>query len=710
MNSHNGRFKELLPLLEAVCEDRLTDEEAVRLEEVVLGDRGAMRFYLEYMDLHGTLHWNTALGGDAVASLPEPLTRPVLPKRRGRRRLLTAAATVTAVLLVVIWLRFGSRRPADIPSPGPTITEATWPTHRAQRAETGRPADRTPRDVPAPDGNVHDGTTLLSPPPVRAPRAVATADGPSRPVPAVRPKRQSSLSEIVAFVNARLENGWDEGDVKPSPTADDAEWIRRVSLDLLGHIPPPADVEAFLRDRTPRDVKRAALVDRLLDDPGYVRNWTTIWTNLLIGRSETQRVNRAALERFLRRSFARNRPWSEMVVDLVAAEGDDQHNGATNFLLAHLNNQAVPATAITSRLFLGVQMQCTQCHNHPFYGAKQSQFWQFNSFFHQTRRVSRRQRDPRTGRMETVSLLVSRPVGGPTYFETRQGVLKAVYPRFAGKSIDPGAQVNRREALARLMVSGEKPLVAQAMVNRMWAHFFGYGFTRPIDDMGPHHPPTHPQLLDRLSREFARGGYDLKPLIRWICRSRAYQLTSRFGRSNQIDNPAIGDAPLFSRMYLKPLTAEQLYDSVLMATRADEIGVSRWDDVVRRREDWLQQFVRAFGTDENDEATSFNGTIPQALMMMNSQLVRKALSPRPGSYFHDVLLRNKNDVQVIRQLAVAALSRYPTPAETTAVRKLLRERIVRAGRNPKQRQQARTEALQDVFWAYLNSAEFLLNH
>jgi len=412
----------------------------------------------------------------------------------------------------------------------------------------------------------------------------------------------------------------------------------------------------------------------------------------------------------LRRSFAHNRPWNEMVVDLIAAEGDDEQNGAANFLLAHLNNQAVPATAITSRLFLGVQMQCTQCHNHPFNDSKQSQFWQFNSFFHQTKRLSRRRRDPRTGRMQTVSLLVSRAVGGPTYFETRQGVLKAVYPRFAGTSIDPGAQVNRREALARLMVSGETPLVAQAMVNRMWAHFFGYGFTRPIDDMGPHHAPTHPELLDRLSREFVFSGYDLKQLIRWICLSRGYQLTSRFGESNRIDNPAVGEAPLFSRMYVKPLTAEQLYDSVLVATRADETGVSRWDDVVRRREKWLQQFVRTFGTDENDEATSFDGTIPQALMMMNSELVRKALSPRPGTYFHDMLTRSNNDVQIIRGLALAALSRYPTSEETASVHRLLRERIARASRNPRQRQQARTEALQDIFWAYLNSAEFLLNH
>src|SRR5690606_9453060 len=130
--------------------------------------------------------------------------------------------------------------------------------------------------------------------------------------------------------------------------------------------------------------------------------------------------------------------------------------------------------------------------------------------------------------------------------------------------VDPGPAVDRREELARLMTSGEQPLIAPAIVNRMWGHFFGYGFTRPVDDMGPHNPPTHPVLLERLAAEFVAHGYDLKQLIRWICLSRPYQLTSRFGADNAVDDPAVGETPLFSHVYLKSLEAEQLYDSLIV--------------------------------------------------------------------------------------------------------------------------------------------------
>ena len=207
-----------------------------------------------------------------------------------------------------------------------------------------------------------------------------------------------STDPVVAFIDQQIRQTWSDNGVVPSPAADDEEWFRRVHLDLVGHIPSWNSTDRFRKDKNP--AKRAALVDALLDDPGYVRDWTTIWTNLTIGRQTPRRVNRQGMQKFFREAFATNRPWNEVVYDLVAAEGRNDQNGAVNYLLAQMtnNDEAVQATAKTTRLFLGEQVQCTQCHNHPFNDWKQDQFWQFNSFLRQTRRINHRKFDPATGR------------------------------------------------------------------------------------------------------------------------------------------------------------------------------------------------------------------------------------------------------------------------------------------------------------------------
>ena len=195
------------------------------------------------------------------------------------------------------------------------------------------------------------------------------------------------------------------------------------------------------------------------------------------------------------------------------------------------------------------------------------------------------------------------------------------------------------------------------MVNRTWAHFMGCGFTTPVDDMGPHKPPSHPELLERLSQEFVKSGYDVRRLIRWICDSEAYNLTSRAGKKNAVDDPTRGHVPLFSRMYPKPLEAEQLYDSLLMATNAGNAGETNWAEAQKQRDAWLQQFIIAFGTDEVDEANTFNGTIPQALLMMNGPLVEKAVSAEKGSFLCSVLESDSDgDAE-----DPAALSGHPFP-------------------------------------------------
>jgi len=502
---------------------------------------------------------------------------------------------------------------------------------------------------------------------------------------------------LIRFINEQIRQGWAENEVSPSPPADDAEWLRRVHLDLVGHVPDLETVKAFLADKSVS--KRSRMIETLLEDPGYVRHFTTIWTNNLIGRATPQNISRPALQKFLRESFGRNRGWNEIVFDLLSAEGHFERNGATNFLLSHLNDGAVPATAISARLFLGMQVQCTQCHDHPFNEWKQNAFWEFNSFFKQARAVQHRKYNEKTGRMDFDYFeLVREDFDGPVFYERRDGVMKVAYPKFVGVEIPSEGNTNRRLELARLVARGDQPLLAQAMVNRMWGHFLGYGFTRPVDDMGPHNLPSHPVLLERLAQEFKKANYDLKQLIRWICNSEAYNLTSRMVAGNAKDNPAAGEMPMFSHVYLKSMSVEQLYDSLLVATNAHRSGSGGWENAESRRQEWLQQFVQTFGTDENDESTTFDGTIPQALMMMNGELVQNALNPAKGSTLHDILNSKANPAEKVKLLYLATLSRPPSSAEMRAA-----NRIMKDAASP-------LEAFQDLYWALLNSNEFILVH
>lgn len=710
---------EFFELLEALCEDRLDPAGAQRLEQFVLRDANARRAYLAYLDLHGTLHWNTAFGTDGANFEPAISPRLVSESdaeatsrtaRWDHRRLLIFAACVTVIAAFSFsagrWFvpnndhapltgnnESNAQQPLDNSSDAPAAV-----VRNQDEPSSGQPVMLT--DRPKPEGTIPETTDDSHELNVAdKPNTVANENSPKRSVSSnAVAKTDGSVQGIVAVINEHLAAGWKVQGVEPSPLADDAEWLRRVYLDVVGHIPPVDVAEKFLADRDVR--KREKLLDTLLDDPAYVRNWTVVWTNLLIGRSDSRDVNRPALQKFLRESFAKNRPWNEMVAEFISAEGSFDQNGATNFLLAHLNNQAVPATAITAKIFLGRQIGCTQCHDHPFNDWKQDAFWSFNSFFHQTK-VARVDRSDGTGKMRSqASALETKHVGGPTTYETRRGLMLATYPKFEGTAISDDADTNRRNELAKLMTAGDKPQVAEAFVNRMWDHFFGYGFTRPVDDMGPHNPPSHPELLDHLAREFVGSGYDCKQLIRWVCLSDAYQRTSRFGKSNEQDNPETGASPLFSRVYVKGMTAEQLYDSLLLATGADKTPLATGDHD-RRRHEWLQQFVHAFQTDENDESITFESSITQALLMMNSELTQHALSMDRGTFLEKLINSRDPEAEKIKRLCLATLSRYPTPKEQQALRRMVHEGTT-SRTNP--------AGWQDALWAYLNSSEFVLVH
>lgn len=551
-----------------------------------------------------------------------------------------------------------------------------------------------------------------------APRAT------KKPRPAAA--KQSKIPQV-NLINLHIRAAWQENKITPSPKATDGEWCRRVYLDIIGRVPSVDELKKFLdgnSDGRKSDGRKSAgrkrqLVTQLLSNSyqhEYAGNWSTLWTNILIGRNGgTERrslTNREGMMQYVRESFYSNKPYDRMVHELITAEGINKpgkqgFNGAVNFLTMKLSENAAQATAKTAQIFLGIQVQCTQCHNHPFNEWRQNQFWEMNAFFRQTvalRRFKERDVDyvELTNQDFVGEDIDKDPRNAGIYYKLRSGKLAVAYPTFVdGTALASRSgyvnDVNRRNKLAKLIVDSR--YMDRAIVNRMWGHFLGYGFTKPLDDMGPHNGASHPDLLNELAAEFRKAKFDLKKLMLWITLSEAYSLSSRTTEANRSDDPLLGETPQFTHFYLRQMRAEELYESLLVATQADQTTA---DTKKREKEKqkWLKQFVIAFGTDEGDSTTTFNGSIPQALMMMNGGLIKNATSDKKGGFLH----RIAHDARLtagekIDYIYLAAVARKPTDLEIQGANYLLR---ARGGDT--------TAALQDVFWAVLNSNEFIINH
>jgi hypothetical protein len=543
----------------------------------------------------------------------------------------------------------------------------------------------------------------------------------------------------VRRINEEIRKVWEDNKLRPSVQATDNEYCRRVYLDILGRIPTVQELRDFIQSK--ENDKKAKLVGKLLNDStyteDYARNWSTIWANILIGRNggleRRTLISREGMLKYLRDSFAREKPYNTMVYELITATGstspgdsekaNKDFNGATNFLVGKLDENAVQATAMTSKIFLGLQVQCTQCHNHPFNEWKQQKFWELNAFFRQTNANPRRpQRD-----LENVKLFNQdfRGEGAASsagakeaiiYYELRNGLLQSAFPVFVdGTEINKSGIVSdcdRRKELGKLVL--QSPFLDKTVANRMWKHFLGYAFTKPVDDLGPHNAPSHPALLEYLGEEVRKNSYNIKDLIRWIVLSEPYSLSSKIISSNKSDDPLLGETPKFSHFYLRQMEAEELYQSLLVATRGDELALPAADQE-KLRADWMKQFVVAFGNDEGEETTTFNGTIPQALMLMNGELMKKAIDSKEGSYLHKLAAGNLKPPEKVQYLFEAAIARRPTQNELTVTNQLLMREVERAytkgkGKTNQQPVQFVANALQDIFWAVLNSNEFILQH
>jgi hypothetical protein len=491
---------------------------------------------------------------------------------------------------------------------------------------------------------------------------------------------RSLARHIDAAIDARLRGE----NVATSPRCDDAEFVRRVYLDLVGHIPPADKAAAFLDSRTPN--KRARLIDELLASREYGKHQADIWQALLLPRTSDNRfLPFDKMTAWLEKNFNNNKPWDQMVRDILTAEGELEENGAIVYFLANATPDQLTDNA--TRVFLGVQLQCAQCHNHPFTDWKQDEYWGMAAFFTRLRTAGNPRQAVREG--GTVSISENgkgRPVRLPIS-------AKRLPPKFLqGDAPEIGSGAAYRPVLADWMTRASNPYFSRAMVNRLWAQMFGRGLVQPVDDMHDGNSPSHPQLLVDLSAQFAANGFDVKNFLRALCNSAAYQRTSKPVARNRDAGPE-----LFSRMTVKVLTPEQLFDSLTQV-----VGVPNQANQRRRQAAAAARvrnipprtlFVNFFKGDESAEATEYQAGIPQVLRLMNSPQLNNAAMLGP------LLKSGKKPVQMIEHLYLATLSRRPTTRELERSLALIR----------KHRDEPR-QAFGDVLWVLLNSSEFTLNH
>jgi hypothetical protein len=530
-----------------------------------------------------------------------------------------------------------------------------------------------------------------------------------------------SGADQVAFINAQLAKLWKDNKVEPADRCTDYEFIRRASLDLIGRIAKVSEIERFLRD--PERERRSLLVERLLASDEYAQNFANIWTTLLLTRS-SGKVYQQQMQLWLFEQLQKkDTDWSKVATDLLASSGKTDDNGAVNFILAHLGEEMkddragngrfemVPVTSRSMRLFLGLRIQCTQCHDHPFNEEwRQSHFWGVNAFFRQVDAPMGRPGMMMKKKMNTRNRLelVDNPGlngEGIVPYERRNGVLlytKAVF--LDGRKLDLKSKLGRREQLAKYVVSS--PYFAKAFVNRTWGHIFGRGLyttVRDVDDFGEHNPVVLPEMLDKLAEDWAtKYNHNPRDLIRWVCNSRAYGLASVANKTNTASDAE----PFFSRMLLKAMSPEQLFESLMLATQSK--AAASTDARKKLREQWLGKLVLNFGDDEGNEV-SFNGTVVQALMLMNGEEINKAIMDKDYGTVANVLKeRGITPAKAMDRLYLAALNRPPTQAE---YRRILSPKMYLM---PRVRSRADAEFwagfYQDLFWAVLNSNEFFLNH
>lgn len=604
------------------------------------------------------------------------------------------------------------------------------------------------------------GLSVLLPDSVRAEEAAA---------PRFRAEWRDSLA-IAEEVDRLLEQQFQAAGLQPTGLVNDADFLRRVSLDLTGRIPTPEEQQRFVRDQTPD--KRDRLVRQLLASPGHAENWAAYWRDVIFSRATNQMAlgYQDYFEEWMQEQLRENRSWSQITRELLTATGDARENGATALILAHEANPEELAGE-TARIFLGVQIQCANCHDHPTDHWTRAQFHELAAFFPRVRArplifatprtyeiVSQDflRPDPREAFRDPEQLLrrLDRNRDGKIDQEEADAVpfLGRLFPRILGAGdqdgdmalsaqelrelpefpVDsrnqiehfmsdlenPAAQgtamrpvffvngrfavsglrdAERRHLLADFITDPKNEWFAKAYVNRIWTELLGSGFYQPVDDLGPLREPRHPEVINLLARGFTESGYNISWLFRAITNTRAYQ------RELKTSDLPIDEAVAFSCATPIRLRSDQIFDSLiqLASLQTDSnrrTSANSGPDMMAlpgRRFSPKRQFANLFGYDPSTPQEDLQGSIPQALFMMNSQQINDLVSARGNSPLARLLRQSNDDEYVLRELYRLTLSREPTPREI----EICQEHYLSV-RN-------RTEVLEDVFWCLVNSSEFL---
>jgi hypothetical protein len=491
---------------------------------------------------------------------------------------------------------------------------------------------------------------------------------------------------------------WQQLGLVPSELCTDEQFIRRLSLDLTGTLPTPAQVLAFTADPDPK--KRAKLVDALLESADYSFYFANKWADILRvkRRNDASRAKGTfAFHDWIRAAVVADKSYDQFARDILGASGDEVSSPPTVWYKELVNpEQFVDDTA---QVFLGLRMACAQCHHHPYEKWSQDDYWGLAAFFGRVNRKAVQMPGDTPGQQPSRLVISTRARGGVQNKRTGQ---PAVMKPLDGKPMEVGPYDDPRQKLVDWMVAGDNPFFARAVANRYWAHFFGRGIVDPLDDMRVTNPPSNPELLDALAQDLVKNGYSLKGLIRTICNSRTYQLSSAPNEQNKHDKQN------YARYYPRRMSAEVLFDAVNQVTDAPAaFGGLPADRHAPRRaimlpdEAFPSYFLDVFGRPQRISACECErvseANLAQALHLLNSDEMQGKLSRAGGRA--DALAKDpRPDADKVDELFLWAFARKATPDQRAAAL----DHIGKHAANKK-------VAYENILWALLNTKEFIFN-
>lgn len=481
-------------------------------------------------------------------------------------------------------------------------------------------------------------------------------------------------------------------DIPPSDLCGDTDFLRRAHLDICGVLPTPEEVKAFLADANP--AKRSLVIDALLERPEYADFWTLKWSDVLrASRKSLQIKGVHAFQQWLREQIAGNTGMDQIVRDILTAKGGVASNPAASFYRVVRDPQGLAET--TAQLFFGVRMQCAKCHNHPFERWTQDDYYGLAAFFARVKQKP----DPNQPALNPMT-----PAGEVIYTDrggevTQPRTGKVMNPRFMGSGdakVEPGQ--DRREVLAAWMTSPGNQFFAKSMANRVWFHVMGRGIVEPVDDFRESNPSANDPLLEALAQELIKSGFDLKHLIRTICRSRAYQLSANPGEANR------DDTRYFSHAVSRLLTAEQMLDALCQSTEVQEKypGLPAGTRATQLPDGEVNNlFLKTFGQPARELACECeresDSNLAQALQLINGPTINDKLKSA-NNRLGRLIGAKMTDSEILEELYLATLSRSSTAEDAKiALAHLAKSKDKR-------------KAWEDIHWALLNTKEFLFRH